>query len=136
MILVVAEHQNGRLKPITNELLTFAQRAGRDLELPVSALVVSSNAEDIVGSLKSVNIARILTVDPATAEFSPERTVQVLKSLIERGAAGGLKEKLAIMVQASAGMGFVHAEDIDGTYEIEVSGTRVPARASLKAPFA
>jgi len=34
------------------------------------------------------------------------------------------------------GMGFVHSEDIGGTYEIEVSGTKVPARASLKAPFA
>jgi serine/threonine-protein kinase len=35
-----------------------------------------------------------------------------LKSLIEKGATGGLKEKLAIMVQASAGMGFVHARTL------------------------
>jgi 4-methylaminobutanoate oxidase (formaldehyde-forming) len=34
------------------------------------------------------------------------------------------------------GMGFVHSEDIGGDYEIEVSGTKVPAKASLKAPFA
>jgi 4-methylaminobutanoate oxidase (formaldehyde-forming) len=33
------------------------------------------------------------------------------------------------------GMGFVHAEDIEGRYEIEVSGERVPAQASLKAPW-
>ena len=33
------------------------------------------------------------------------------------------------------GMGFVHSEDIGGTYEIEVSGTKVPAKASLKAPW-
>ena len=39
-------------------------------------------------------------------------------------------------LDSMVGMGFVHAEDIDGSYEIEVSGTRVPARASLKAPFA
>jgi len=32
-------------------------------------------------------------------------------------------------------MGFVHSQDIGGTYEIEVSGTRVPANASLKAPW-
>ncbi|HZO04632.1 MAG TPA: FAD-dependent oxidoreductase [Burkholderiales bacterium] len=32
-------------------------------------------------------------------------------------------------------MGFVHSEDIGGSYEIEVSGTRVPAKASLKAPW-
>jgi hypothetical protein len=34
------------------------------------------------------------------------------------------------------GMGFVHSEDIGGNYEIEVSGTKVAAKASLKAPFA
>ena len=33
------------------------------------------------------------------------------------------------------GMGFVYSEDIDGAYEIEVSGTKVPAQASLKAPW-
>jgi 4-methylaminobutanoate oxidase (formaldehyde-forming) len=33
------------------------------------------------------------------------------------------------------GMGFVHSHEIEGAYDIEVSGTRVPARASLKAPW-
>ena len=33
------------------------------------------------------------------------------------------------------GMGFVHAEDISGHYDIEVSGERVAAAASLKAPW-
>jgi len=33
------------------------------------------------------------------------------------------------------GMGFVHSEDIGGSYEIEVSGTKVAAKASLKAPW-
>ncbi|MGH8691731.1 MAG: GcvT family protein, partial [Burkholderiales bacterium] len=33
------------------------------------------------------------------------------------------------------GMGFVYSEDITGSYEIEVSGTKVAANASLKAPW-
>jgi len=33
------------------------------------------------------------------------------------------------------GMGFVHSEDISGRYEIEVSGRKVTAHASLKAPW-
>jgi len=33
------------------------------------------------------------------------------------------------------GMGFAHSEDISGPYEIEVSGTKVAAAASLKAPW-
>jgi glycine/D-amino acid oxidase-like deaminating enzyme/glycine cleavage system aminomethyltransferase T len=43
----------------------------------------------------------------------------------------GYSATLACMV----GMGFVHAEDIGGRYEIEVSGRKVPANASLKAPW-
>jgi 4-methylaminobutanoate oxidase (formaldehyde-forming) len=33
------------------------------------------------------------------------------------------------------GMGFVHSEDISGSYAIEVSGERVAAKASLEAPW-
>jgi glycine/D-amino acid oxidase-like deaminating enzyme/glycine cleavage system aminomethyltransferase T len=44
------------------------------------------------------------------------------------------------MLGGMVGMGFVYAEnigeDISGTYEIEISGAKVPAQASLKAPFA
>jgi glycine/D-amino acid oxidase-like deaminating enzyme/glycine cleavage system aminomethyltransferase T len=38
-------------------------------------------------------------------------------------------------LECMVGMGFVHSEDISGDYAIEVSGTRVPATASLKAPW-
>jgi glycine/D-amino acid oxidase-like deaminating enzyme/glycine cleavage system aminomethyltransferase T len=37
--------------------------------------------------------------------------------------------------ECMVGMGFVHSEDIEGRYEIEVSGEKVPAKASLKAPW-
>jgi 4-methylaminobutanoate oxidase (formaldehyde-forming) len=43
----------------------------------------------------------------------------------------GYSATLAGMV----GMGFVHSEDISGSYAIEVSGRKVPAQASLKAPW-
>jgi 4-methylaminobutanoate oxidase (formaldehyde-forming) len=38
-------------------------------------------------------------------------------------------------LECMVGMGFVYSEDIDGRYEIEVSGSKVPAKASLKAPW-
>ena len=38
-------------------------------------------------------------------------------------------------LECMVGMGFVHSEDAGGSYEIEVSGLKVPARASLKAPW-
>ncbi|HEV3007537.1 MAG TPA: FAD-dependent oxidoreductase [Burkholderiales bacterium] len=44
----------------------------------------------------------------------------------------GYSASLGCMV----GMGFVRSDDLGGNYQIEVSGTRVPAKASLKAPLA
>jgi glycine/D-amino acid oxidase-like deaminating enzyme/glycine cleavage system aminomethyltransferase T len=38
-------------------------------------------------------------------------------------------------LECMVGMGFVHSQDIDGIYHIEVSGQTVPAKASLKAPW-
>ncbi|HEX5129698.1 MAG TPA: glycine cleavage T C-terminal barrel domain-containing protein, partial [Usitatibacter sp.] len=38
-------------------------------------------------------------------------------------------------LESMVGMGFVRSEDISGDYAIEVSGIRVPARASLTAPW-
>ena len=43
----------------------------------------------------------------------------------------GYSATLSCMV----GMGFVYSEDISGEYHIEVSGQKVPAQASLKAPW-
>jgi glycine/D-amino acid oxidase-like deaminating enzyme/glycine cleavage system aminomethyltransferase T len=43
----------------------------------------------------------------------------------------GYSATLSCMV----GMGFVYSENVDGSYEIEISGTKVPAKASLKAPW-
>ena len=39
-------------------------------------------------------------------------------------------------LSSMVGMGFVHCEDIEGSYAIEVSGHVVPATASLEAPWA
>jgi glycine cleavage system aminomethyltransferase T len=43
-------------------------------------------------------------------------------------------------LERMVGMGFVHlegmSEDVAGSYEIEISGMKVPAQASLKAPLA
>ena len=38
MIFVIAEHKDNKLKPITSELLVFAQRAGRDFGQPITAV--------------------------------------------------------------------------------------------------
>ena len=42
MIFVIAEHKDNKLKPITSELLVFAQRAGRDFGQPITAIILGS----------------------------------------------------------------------------------------------
>ena len=47
MIFVIAEHKDNKLKPITSELLVFAQRAGRDFGQPVGADLARRPAEQL-----------------------------------------------------------------------------------------
>jgi electron transfer flavoprotein alpha subunit len=83
MIFVVAEHKDNKLKPITNELLVFAQRVGRELSQPITVVVLGSNIAAVANELKSKKIDRVITADhPDLAEYSPEAYVGVLKTLL------------------------------------------------------
>jgi electron transfer flavoprotein alpha subunit len=82
MILVVTEHREGKLTATSHELLVFAQRAGRDLGLPVHALVLGNVAQD---TLKAARIERILTIDdPRLSTYDPDLYVHAVKSVAEQ----------------------------------------------------
>lgn len=82
MILVVAEHADGKLRANTRELVVFAQRAGRDLGVPV-VVAVAGGAD--LEPLKTARIARIVVLDaPGLEAYDPRLYVQALKALIER----------------------------------------------------
>ena len=59
MIFVIAEHKDNKLKPITSELLVFAQRVGRDFDQPVTAVVLGSGTAALADELKSKKIGRV-----------------------------------------------------------------------------
>jgi electron transfer flavoprotein alpha subunit len=103
MILVVAEHQDGKLKSITNELVVFAQRAGRDLGVPVAVAVLGNGSNDIADQIKAANIAQILLVDEAEfSDYDSNHYVQVLKSVVE-----ALKPILVVAAHDTQGMDFM-----------------------------
>jgi electron transfer flavoprotein alpha subunit len=84
MILVIAEHREGKLTSSAMELVVFAQRAGRDLGLPVQAMVLGSAAIDL-GPLESAKIERIVTVDdPRLNAYDPDAWVHAIKTLAEQ----------------------------------------------------
>jgi electron transfer flavoprotein alpha subunit len=83
MIFVIAEHKDNKLKPITGELLVFAQRMAREFGQPISVVVAGSNLGPVVDELKSRKIDRIVTLDhPDLAEYSPETYVSALGGLL------------------------------------------------------
>jgi len=88
MIFVIAEHKDNKLKPITSELLVFAQRVGRDFAQPITAVVLGSSTAALADALKASKIERIITVeDTQLAEYNPDLYVQVLKGILEREKA-------------------------------------------------
>jgi len=83
MIYVLTEHKDNKLKPITNELLVFAQRAGREFNQPVTAVVLGNNVGAVADELKSKKIDRVVTAEHQDlAEYSPDAYVSVLSSLL------------------------------------------------------
>jgi electron transfer flavoprotein alpha subunit len=79
MIVVVAEHKDSRLKPITNELLVLAQRLNRDLSQPVAAVVLGKRTAEIVTELKTKKIDQVVYIEhDDLAEYNPDSYVQAL----------------------------------------------------------
>src|SRR3989442_12316179 len=85
MIFVIAEHKDKKLKPITSELLAFAQRLSRDFSRPVTAVVLGAGVEALAGKLKGKKIDRVIIADhPELAGYKPVSYVGIQKSMIER----------------------------------------------------
>jgi electron transfer flavoprotein alpha subunit len=102
MILVITEHRDGRLRPISFELIAFAQKAGREFGQPVSAVVLGKGAAVAAGELRTKNIARVIVADhPDLAEYTPESWVAALRKILERE-----QPFLAITGHTTQGMDF------------------------------
>jgi len=83
MIFVIAEHKDGKLKPITNELLVFAQRAAKEFNQPVAAVALGDNLANISDELKAKKIDRVIVAEnPALAEYDPASYVAALKQIL------------------------------------------------------
>lgn len=102
MILVITEHRDGRLTPSTNDLIVFAQRAGRDLGMPVCAAVLGS-AGVALDALKATKIDRLITVDDAQwSGYDPDIYVHVIKAINQR-----YNPALIVAAHTTQGMDFM-----------------------------
>ena len=128
MIFAIAEHSGNRLRPITSELLVFAQRVGRDFGQPVTAVVMGSDTGALAEELKTRKIDRVITAeDPQLAEYNPDTYVQILKRMIEQE-----KPFLVLIGHTTQGMDFaprlavaLRRPLIAGCVEYEKQGDRL-----------
>ncbi len=128
MIFVIAEHKDNKLKPITSELLVFAQRVGRDFNRPVTAVVLGSATAALADQLKSKKIHRVITAEhEQLADYKPDSYVEILKSIIEKE-----KPFLVLIGHTTQGMDFaprlavaIRRPLIAGCVEYEKQGDRL-----------
>jgi electron transfer flavoprotein alpha subunit len=128
MIFVIAEHKDNKLKPITSELLVFAQRVGRDFGQPVTAVVLGSSTAGLVDELKTRKIDRVITAEHADlGAYNPDSYVEVLKSILEKE-----KPFLVLIGHTTQGMDFaprlsvrLRRPLIAGCVEYEKQGDRL-----------
>jgi electron transfer flavoprotein alpha subunit len=85
MILVVAEHKNGRLGTITFEMIAFGQKLRRDLNQPVMVAVPDARAGILAEQLKTTGIDRVITIaHPALGEYRPDFWVEIVRAIVEK----------------------------------------------------
>jgi electron transfer flavoprotein alpha subunit len=85
MIFVIAEQKDTKLKPITSELVVFAQRLSREFGQPITAVVLGSNAAALAEELKTKKIDRVLTAEhEELTDYNPDRYLEILTAIIEK----------------------------------------------------
>jgi electron transfer flavoprotein alpha subunit len=128
MIFVIAEHRDNKLKPITSELLAFAQRVGRDFSQPITAVLLGSDTAALAAELKVKKIDRVIAGEHEQfAEYMPDPYVQALKGIIEKE-----KAFLVLIGHTTQGMDFaprlavaLRRPLIAGCVEYEKAGDRL-----------
>src|SRR6185437_15006297 len=91
MIVVVTERKltaPGKFNPASLEALAAGQQLGRQLGLPVSAVVLEAADSGLAAELAQYRLARVLhAVHPALAVYSPDVWVQALVQVLTPLAA-------------------------------------------------
>jgi len=79
VILVIAEHRDGKLNRATLETVAAAQAAGG----PVKIAVLGANVDAIAGEVAAADVAEVITVDAAALEhYTADGFVMALAALI------------------------------------------------------
>lgn len=82
-ILVVAEHRNGELRPVTFELIAAAQTLKQAADDKVLVAVIGAQADKYIVSLSVVGVDEIIVIKSANTDFDPDTFETAVSSLIQ-----------------------------------------------------
>ncbi len=83
MILVIAEHRDGRLNRATWETITAAQQLAGDQ--PIAIVVAGSGVQSVAAELAAAQVQEIVTIDnPALAAYTPDGYTAALHQAIQQ----------------------------------------------------
>ncbi|MGZ8251682.1 MAG: electron transfer flavoprotein subunit alpha/FixB family protein [Methylophilaceae bacterium] len=81
-ILVIAEHRQQALRPVTFELIAAAQELKQSADDKVLVAVIGSEASGYAPALSVQGVDEVITVQAATSEFDPDIYTAAVEALI------------------------------------------------------
>lgn len=101
MILIVAEHADGKLKKSSYQLVSAARALADGLALPIAGLVLAESAGAAAGELAAL-VPRVLTVeDPLLAAVAAEPYTTAISA-----AATALEAKVVLVAASRSGISY------------------------------
>ena len=82
-IVVLAEHRGGELRDISFEMLTLANRLGKENNLAVNALFLGHEASDLPGQLTGACDTVLVMDDPELANYNADPYLIALEEVIK-----------------------------------------------------
>lgn len=82
-ILVLTEHRVGELRDITFEMLTMANRLGKENNLAVTTLFLGHEASDLAQRLKDASDTVLLMEDPELANYNADPYLIAMETVIK-----------------------------------------------------
>jgi len=82
-IMVLAEHRDGELRDITFEMLTMANKLGKENDLAVTALFLGNEASDLSERLKGACDTILLMEDPELANYNANQYIMAMETVIK-----------------------------------------------------
>jgi electron transfer flavoprotein alpha subunit len=82
-IMVLAEHRGGELRDITFEMLTMANKLGKENDIAVTALFLGHEASGLSNRLKGACDTILLMEDPELAHYNADQYLMVIETVIK-----------------------------------------------------